>query len=65
MTKQVIRVRLPYEPGEKALKKVRAAQRAWTGEPEPKAKPVKAVIARGRPWTWAELTTWIARHRGK
>jgi hypothetical protein len=65
MIKQVIRVRLLYAPGEKALEQIRAAHRAWSGEQVvPPSRPLRQVVTRGRPWTWDEVTAWIKQHRG-
>jgi len=65
MKKQVIRVRLAPGPGEQALERVKAAWRVQSGERLPASRPVKQALTRGRPWTWAEVTAWIARYRGQ
>jgi len=63
--KQIIRVRLPYEAGEQALERVKAAWRERSGERLPASRPVQEAIVRDCPKTWAELKAWIAQqHRG-
>ena len=62
MTKQVIRIRLPYEAGEQALERVRAAWRAQGGEQVPASRPVQEALARDCPKTWDEVQAWIAKH---
>ena len=62
--KQIIRVRLPYEAGELALERVKAAWRERSGERLPASRPVQAALLRDCPKTWDEVVAWIAKHRG-